>query len=720
MRNSLRSQSAALLLLVGFICLSLNSATAQANVIQLGLQKLWLVTGENKALSITTPPDANTAPVNIVVTGLPQGVTVSPLTLQPGSIGKLVFSATPGAQGGQRTVSVTATSGSLTQSLPLTLIIDEQSPQESADWNNPQPGLVASADYTAVMKSAAQVYNVKGDPYNAKGDGITDDAPAIQKAITDATAAGKSANDGKLRLVYIPSGTYLLKTPASGPRAFGENGYLEIAQADNIGILGDPQTIMLSSSSANDWIQAYSVNKLTIASLVMDSTTRWFTQGTVTQLNAVPNSVDVQIDPGYDDPDPSTRPDLAAVTKLRMYSDPTYMTYDQTLLPTIVSKQQLGPGQWRFVLNASPSADYLGKQALLWPGGARGTGLDLNVIGSVRVTDVQVYPRGGGSALQQYFTYGKSFFGNLLLGRRSGELIGGSGGSFEQNNPGKSTFTHCDISGNDDDGFDFHTLATVVNAQVGSREIVIPAGSAYAVGDTISVIDWVQDEVRNEAKVLATMAEADGLHLVLDRDVTIVRSGAADPPNDPTGKLDRTWDNTVQSQTNLTYNRISSMRARGLLIKGRPGSVIRGNYFHDVPSTALMAAPEFYWSEGPQNVDMRIENNNFVNNSLANIWVAMTTGNSTYSATSYDNRNIRITGNSFNGWGRHQQPYVTGIYGPAVAVDNTDGVKVMGNTFGVPDPALPANYSPLQFGVSKNCTVSGNTGVENDPSACTH
>ena len=693
---------------------------AQTNVIQFGSPSVRLVTGGDKTLTISASPEV-TAPVNIVVTGLPQRVTVSPqlLSLQPGSIGKLVFFAAPDAQGGQGTLTVGATSGSTTMSVPLTIVVDEQSPEEQANWDNPRPGLVAPADYTAFMKSAAQVYNVKSDPYNAKGDGITDDAPAIEKAITDSTAAGKSANDGKLRLIYIPSGTYLLNTPAPGSPAFGALGYLQVTRADNIGILGGAHTTMLSTSSAKDWIQAYNVNKLTVASLVMDSTTRWFTQGTVTQLNAAPNSVDVQIDPGYDDPDPNTRPDLAAVTQLRMFSDPAYMTYDQTVVPTIVSKQQLGPGQWRFVLNAAPSTDYLGKQALLWPGGARGTGLDLNVTGFVRVTDVKVYPRGGGSALQLYYNV-KGFFGNLLLGRRPGELIGGSGGSFEQNNRGESTFTHCDISGNDDDGFDFHTVATVVNAQVGPREIVIPAGSGYAVGDTISVIDWVQYQVRNEAKVLETMTEADGLHLVLDRDVTIVRFGTADPPNDPTGLLDRTWDNSLQSQTTLTYNRISSMRARGLSVSGRPGILIRGNYFHDVPATALMSAPERFWSEGPQNVDLRIENNTFVNNSLSNIWVSMNTGNYTYSATSYDNRNIHIIGNSFSGWGRHPQPYVTGIYGPAVEVDNMDGAKVIGNTFGLPDPALPASYSPLEFGVSKNCTVSGNTGVENDPSACTH
>ncbi len=715
MRISLFSRTNALLLFAGSLCL-LPCARAQTPAIQLGLQNLQMVTGSNQTLTITTSPDAGAAPLSITVKGLPAGVTVVPrkLTLAPGSIGKLAFSATSGAAGGQRTLTIEAASGSTSQSVSLPFVLDEQLPEEQVDWNNPQAGLVPPADYMALKKSAAHIYNVKSNPYSAKGDGVTDDAPAINKAIADAIAAGNAANDGKLRLVYIPTGSYVMKTPATGANAF-----IAIYHADNIGILGAPHAVLLSTSDSDDWIQEFAVNKLTIASLVLDSTTRWFTQGTVIQLNAVPNSVDVQIDPGYDDPDPNTRPDLAAVTLLRVFSDPAYKTYDQTVVPTIVSKQQFGPGQWRFILNAAPNADYLGKQVALWPNGARGTGLDLNVTGSLRVTDVKVYPRGGGSALGVGNTNGKAFFGNFLQGRRPGELIGATGGTFEQNNRGAFTFTHCDISGNDDDGFDFHTFATVVNAQVSPREIVIPTTTDfYAVGDTVSVLDWVQDEVRNEAKILGIAVESDGRHLMLDRDVTIIRAGAADPTNDPTGLLDRTWDNTVQSRSTLTYNRISSMRARGVLIKGAPGSVIRGNYFHDVPSTALMAAPEFYWSEGPQNVDMRIEGNTFVNNSLANVWVGMVTGNSTYSATSYDNRNITISGNSFSGWGRHQQPYVTGVYGPAVEVDNTNGIKVLDNTFGAPDPALPDGNNPLHFGVSKNCRVSGNTGVENDPSAC--
>lgn len=52
----------------------------------------------------------------------------------------------------------------------------------------------------AIFPKQSQIVNVKSNPYNAKGDGITDDTRAIQVAIAN--------NRGKL--IYFPNGTYLV------------------------------------------------------------------------------------------------------------------------------------------------------------------------------------------------------------------------------------------------------------------------------------------------------------------------------------------------------------------------------------------------------------------------------------------------------------------------------------------------------------------------------
>jgi hypothetical protein len=64
--------------------------------------------------------------------------------------------------------------------------------------------------------------NVKRAPYNAKGDGFTDDTTAINNAISDMMAGGASVR----KAVYLPAGTYLISSTLSilGPSG-NQNGY---------------------------------------------------------------------------------------------------------------------------------------------------------------------------------------------------------------------------------------------------------------------------------------------------------------------------------------------------------------------------------------------------------------------------------------------------------------------------------------------------------------
>ena len=59
------------------------------------------------------------------------------------------------------------------------------------------------------------IYDVSSSPYNAKGDGVTNDAPAIQAAINAASASdgydGGNAFGGGI--VYLPAGNYYLGSP---------------------------------------------------------------------------------------------------------------------------------------------------------------------------------------------------------------------------------------------------------------------------------------------------------------------------------------------------------------------------------------------------------------------------------------------------------------------------------------------------------------------------
>lgn len=91
------------------------------------------------------------------------------------------------------------------------------------------------------------VYNVKSAPYNATGDGSTDDTTAVQAAIT---ACGTSGGT-----VYFPAGTYMVNTTGANP----------LVLLDNMNVKIDPTATVKLITNNDDTHQCFvALNKTNI------------------------------------------------------------------------------------------------------------------------------------------------------------------------------------------------------------------------------------------------------------------------------------------------------------------------------------------------------------------------------------------------------------------------------------------------------------------------
>jgi hypothetical protein len=93
--------------------------------------------------------------------------------------------------------------------------------------------------------SNAGVLNVRD--YGAKGDGVTDDTAAINKAIADSTPTPNTGDFwGQAKIVYFPAGTYIVSAPLNKQDAAGNPTYGMVL----IGESEDTTTIKLASGAS--------------------------------------------------------------------------------------------------------------------------------------------------------------------------------------------------------------------------------------------------------------------------------------------------------------------------------------------------------------------------------------------------------------------------------------------------------------------------------------
>lgn len=158
------------------------------------------------------------------------------------------------------------------------------------------------ATTTAAALPASEPAPIDVRDFGARGDGVADDAPAINHAISIAISRPGA-------VVFIPGGRYRLEVPP------GRSDHLSIHRAQGLTIRGEVGTVLVAHDPEAHIIDLYRCRNVKLSMLTLEQEMAQFTQGTIEAVGLGMNTCDVAIDPGYAEPD---SPNLATVRSFRV------------------------------------------------------------------------------------------------------------------------------------------------------------------------------------------------------------------------------------------------------------------------------------------------------------------------------------------------------------------------------------------------------------------
>lgn len=543
--------------------------------------------------------------------------------------------------------------------------------------------------------------------YGAKGDGSTDDALALNRALADAIHHGPGT------VLFFPAGTYAINKRALVTDSQAGATWLGINHADRLTVEGETGTVLLCRNLAQNLFRVKDSQGVTIKNLTVDASPFDFTQGTITAYNQADGTLEMQVDAGFDDLD---RPDMMNNRSFRFYDSPYALGFKESqYFPYLERRVRLGPGHWRLTPAAVSRKTYhdygpglVGKKWMVWADGYRGWTFGITHCSDCTVENVTIFQCGSGG-------FDLTDNGNITIRHDtigappgSNRIFAGGGGAMSFFNRGTVTVEDCDFSLIDDDGFNLgtHFVRVLGSTDPQSCRTEIFGGD-FVVGDTISLWDWQKKVVRGEAKLTGaekvTGADKDAAGewtLHFDHPLTFVTMGPGDPKAALKIKMvdgiDRLIDFESAGSCILRRNRISSLRARCFLVK-TPHSVIEDNFLHDTHMPGILAGPEFFWGEGGQLQGLTIRRNTFENIDAPNISIA------TFDApTGSANRDVTIEDNTFEHYGRMPVVYMAkDPPGLAMQIRNTDGLTIQNNHIVPPDAGVP-KVNPIVVTTSQN------------------
>lgn len=539
-------------------------------------------------------------------------------------------------------------------------------------------GAVGTDTRTAIVKAlllpaAHLVYNVQAEPYNAKGDGVTDDTDAIQTAINAAIAAGNG------RTVYLPAGNYKLSKPGVGR-------YLTIDNADNLVFTGETGTRLLAASHAQI-LGSDGAKGLKIQNLEIDRDPLNMTQGTIIAIDRTTNKIQVKLDPGYDRMD---REGLIDFTELYLWTDPKFgWNEPYGGRPQITAREEVSPGVWELTMTKIPPEGpvpfpgdprdvcTVGAKAALW--GDKGShGFSIWGCKDLEITDVSYF--GGSTAMYIGYCTGTTRLTRVNIGPPpgSGRLITGEGGVMYKSNRGELIVESCDWSQVNDDAIDTLTDSVTILRQPDAKTLVGNYHDApYQPGDTIEIWEWTLSDDGHatgrlrpvETNVIVSVSRDDTA-----KEVTITLRDPVQSVATDTNPL-RFFDINLAGNVTIRNSRSHSHRARPYLLKSGGQILIENCVIYNATSTGVLGSIDF--GEGPGVRGITIRNSEFFGCGTAPIFLGI-----------YDNPirktgyNVLIENNYFHDNGIFQTFHGgRTINGPAIELGGIDGVIIRNNRF---------------------------------------
>ncbi|MDQ2733000.1 MAG: glycoside hydrolase family 55 protein, partial [Armatimonadota bacterium] len=417
----------------------------------------------------------------------------------------------------------------------------------------------------------AKTINIRD--FGAVGNGITDDAPAINRAIEEGVKLGPGTT------VIVPKGRYHLESRGGG-------GHVNINNAVGFTVRGEPGAIFAAQNPDINVVSLSHCTSTKVQQLTLEQERTYFTQGTITSISPDGKSCDVTIDGRYDEPD---APSLAKLTTLRSFSYSDTTTYRQDRWwPKVKTRTRTGDHTWHLEIEGwALTQDMAQKPFIIWDDKHGCHGINFDACSDCLVEDVNYYGRGTNAGL---FLYNCS--GAITLRRYnikplpgSDALLSCSGGGQMIDCRGSLIFEDCWFDKVDDDGSDILTGYDRVLKQIDARTLQIEGHRHIQPGDHVAIVDWQTRMDRQKASIVSAKPNPDGSStLVIDQDAKILRTGTGNDKDNTSRSadgIDRITDyNLACSSVTFRKCRIQALRARGLNLKAQ-NCLIEDCLFYD-------------------------------------------------------------------------------------------------------------------------------------------